>query len=120
MLLCEIDPREVHRWFMEMYMDSSDWVMGPNVYGMGQFSDGGIFATKPYISGSNYILKMSDYKKGDWCDIWDGLYWRFIHRHRKFFQKNPRLGLMVGTLDKMDKTRKLQIFKAADSFLSSI
>jgi deoxyribodipyrimidine photolyase-related protein len=120
MLLCEIDPREVHRWFMEMYMDSSDWVMGPNVYGMGQFSDGGIFATKPYISGSNYILKMSDYKKGDWCDIWDGLYWRFIHKHRKFFQKNPRLGLMVGTLDKMDKTRKLQIFKAADLFLSSI
>lgn len=54
MLLCEIHPKEVHRWFMEMYVDSSDWVMGPNVYGMGQFNDGGIFATKRYICGSKW------------------------------------------------------------------
>ncbi|MEL7450881.1 MAG: cryptochrome/photolyase family protein, partial [Pseudomonadota bacterium] len=77
MTLCEIRPTEAHRWFMEMYIDSSDWVMGPNVYGMGIFSDGGIFASKPYVCGSNYMLKMSDYKKGDWCDTVDGLYWRF-------------------------------------------
>ena len=73
MTLCEIAPAAAHRWFMEMFVDSSEWVMGPNVYGMGLFSDGGIFATKPYICGSNYLLKMSDYRKGPWCDIVDGL-----------------------------------------------
>ena len=58
MNLCEIKPSDVYRWFMEMFVDSSDWVMTPNVYGMGLFSDGSIFATKPYLCGSNYILKM--------------------------------------------------------------
>jgi len=57
MNLSGIHPKEVFRWFMEMYVDSSDWVMAPNVMGMGLFSDGGIFATKPYICGSAYILK---------------------------------------------------------------
>ena len=60
MNLCEIKPIYVYRWFMEMFVDSSDWVMSPNVYGMGLFSDGGIFATKPYICGSSYFLKMMD------------------------------------------------------------
>ena len=63
MLLCEFDPDEVYRWFMELFIDSYDWVMVPNVYGMSQFSDGGLMSTKPYISGSSYILKMSNYKK---------------------------------------------------------
>ena len=57
MLTTEVAPQEVYNWFMVMYADSSDWVMGPNVFGMSQFSDGGIFATKPYICGSNYIRK---------------------------------------------------------------
>ncbi len=64
MLLCEFDPDEVYRWFMELFIDAYDWVMVPNVYGMSQFADGGIFATKPYISGSNYLKKMSDFKGG--------------------------------------------------------
>lgn len=117
MLLCNIDPTEVHRWFMEMYVDSSDWVMGPNVYGMGQFSDGGIFATKPYLCGSNYIRKMSrDYPVGDWCDELDGLYWKFIDDHRDFFSKNPRLGTMIGNLNRMAGERKERIFKAGMAF----
>ena len=88
MNLCEIKPNYVYKWFMEMFVDSSDWVMVPNVYGMGLFSDGGTFATKPYICGSSYILKMMDFKKGDWCNIMDGLYWRFINKHRNFFKKS--------------------------------
>jgi len=120
MLLCEIHPQEVFRWFMEMYVDSSDWVMGPNVFGMGQFSDGGIFATKPYICGSNYLLKMSDYKRGDWCDGMDGLYWRFISQNKEFFSKNPRLSMMTRTLDKIDKDRLNHIFKEADILLERI
>jgi deoxyribodipyrimidine photolyase-related protein len=117
MTLCEIRPAAAHRWFMEMYVDSSEWVMGPNVYGMGLFSDGGVFATKPYICGSNYLLKMSDYKKGPWCDIVDGLYWRFIDKHREFFAGNPRLALMPRALDRLSDDRRESIFAAAEGFL---
>ena len=117
MTLCEIRPADAWRWFMEMYVDSSEWVMGPNVYGMGIFSDGGVFATKPYICGSNYILKMSDYGKDDWCTVVDGLYWRFIDRHRDFFESNPRLALMPKALDRLDGERKDRIFAAAEAFL---
>jgi deoxyribodipyrimidine photolyase-related protein len=117
MTLSEIRPSSAHRWFMEMFVDSSEWVMGPNVYGMGIFSDGGVFATKPYICGSNYLLKMSDYKKGAWCDVVDGLYWRFIEQHREFFSGNPRLALMPRALDRLDGARKSRIFAAAGEFL---
>ena len=117
MTLCEIRPQSAHRWFMEMFVDSSEWVMGPNVYGMGLFSDGGIFATKPYICGSNYLVKMSDYGKGPWCDVVDGLYWRFIEKHREFFSSNPRLALMPRALDRLDPERRQRIFTAAESFL---
>jgi deoxyribodipyrimidine photolyase-related protein len=109
MLLCEVDPKEVHRWFNEMFVDSMDWVMGPNVYGMGRFSDGGIFATKPYICGSNYLIKMSDYKKGQWSEEMDALYWSFIDRNREFFSKNPRLSMMVNLFDKMSEDKKSNI-----------
>jgi len=82
MFLCEIHPREIYKWFMELFIDSYDWVMVPNVYAMSQNSAGGLITTKPYFSGSNYIRKMSHYPKGDWCDVWDGLYWQFIVKHQ--------------------------------------
>ena len=120
MLLCEFDPDEVYRWFMELFIDAYDWVMVPNVYGMSQFADGGLMATKPYISGSNYLMKMSDYQKGDWQPIWDGLFWRFMHVHRDFFLKNPRLGMLVRTFDKMpDEKQKLHL-NNANQFLDSL
>ncbi len=105
MLLLEIHPQEAHKWFMEMFIDSSDWVMGPNVYGMALFSDGGIFATKPYICGSNYLRKMGGYPKEDWCDGVDGLYWQFIKKHEAFFLKNPRLSMMARSCQKITKER---------------
>lgn len=117
MNLCEIKPIYVYRWFMEMFADSSDWVMSPNVYGMGLFSDGGIFATKPYICGSSYFLKMMDFKKGEWCNIMDGLYWRFINKNRNFFLKNPRLSMMVRIFDKMNNSRKKIILNEANKFI---
>ena len=98
--LLRIDPDYVYKWFMEFYIDAYDWVMVPNVYGMSQFADGGLMSTKPYISGSNYILKMSDYKKGNWSKIWDALYWEFIKDERSFFLKNPRMAMMVRLYDK--------------------
>ena len=122
MLLCEIHPDEVNRWFMEMYVDSADWVMVPNVSGMSQFADGGIFATKPYICGANYWFKMSGSysKKAEWVDIVNGLYWNFIEQKRDFFLSNPRMGMMVRLLDKMDIEKKERIFKAANAFVAEM
>jgi deoxyribodipyrimidine photolyase-related protein len=119
MTLSEINPKEVYKWFMEMFVDSSDWVMVPNVYGMGTYADGGIFSTKPYICGSNYILKMSNYKKGDWCDIVDGLYWRFVDKHLNKIKNNHRLSFMKNTLQKMNVDRKEMIFKKAEDFIKN-
>ena len=117
MNLCEIKPKDAYKWFMELYIDSSDWVMTPNVYSMGLFADGGIMATKPYICGSNYILKMMNFKKGPWCDVMDGLYWRFIDKNRTFFKKNPRLNMMVSLFDKMKKVKKDNILSKASEFI---
>ncbi len=120
MLLCEFYPDEVYRWFMEMYVDSYDWVMVPNVYGMTQFADGGLMTTKPYISGSNYLMKMGDWNKGAWQEIWDGLFWRFMHVHRDFFSTNPRLGMLIKTFDKMSSEKKAGHLKNATEFLKSL
>jgi deoxyribodipyrimidine photolyase-related protein len=120
MLLCEFDPDEVYRWFMEMYVDAYDWVMVPNVYGMTQFADGGLMTTKPYISGSNYLLKMGDYKKGEWTETWDGLFWRFMQVHRDFFLQNPRLGLLIKTLDKMPAEKRNRHIETAENFLKKL
>ena len=117
MSLSEISPNEVYKWFMEMNVDSSDWVMVPNVYGMGTYADGGIFSTKPYICGSNYMLKMSNYKKGNWCDIVDGLYWRFIYKHFDKIKNNHRLSFMKKTLERMNLERKEMIFEKAEEFI---
>ena len=117
MNLSKIDPNEIYKWFMEMFVDSSDWVMVPNVYGMGTFADGGIFATKPYSCGSNYILKMSNYKKDQWCDIVDGLYWMFMSDNISFFKSNPRLAILVKSLERMNEDRKQSIFEKANDFI---
>ena len=120
MLLCEFDPNEVHRWFMEMYIDAYDWVMVPNVYGMTQFADGGIMTTKPYISSSNYIKKMSDFPKGEWESVWDALFWRFMAVHRTFFEKNPRIGMLLKTWDKMSEEKKEGYLKTAEGWLAGL
>ncbi len=118
MLLSEIDPDEVHCWFMGMYVDAYDWVMVPNVYGMSQFADGGRFATKPYISGANYLRKMSDHQGGDWETIWTALYWRFIDKHKDFFASNHRLSMMPRMLEKMSKDKRKAYLDEANAYLS--
>ncbi len=120
MLLCGFHPDEVYRWFMEMYIDAYDWVMVPNVYGMSQFADGGLMSTKPYISGSNYIVKMSNFGKGHWCEIWDSLYWHFIESHRDDFIKNPRMSMMARQCDKMDTKKKSALRVVREQFISKL
>lgn len=120
MLLCEFDPNEVYQWFMELFIDSYDWVMVPNVYGMCLFADGGTFATKPYIGGSNYIKKMSNYEKGDWEKIWDGLFWSFVMKHQEFFSKNPRTKMLLFSLNKMNENQKQAHLDTSNKFLSNL
>ena len=120
MCLCEIHPTAIYTWFMEFFIDAYDWVMVPNVYSMSQYADGGLLTTKPYISGSNYLRKMSDYPKGEWCDTWDSLYWRFIHKHRSFFEQNPRLRMITGHLDRMGTTGVNQHLERANAYLEKL
>jgi len=120
MVLCEFDPDEVYQWFMELFIDAYDWVMVPNVYGMSLYADGGLMSTKPYISSSNYIMKMSNYSKGDWQATWDGLFWTFMDKHRDFFLSNPRLGMLVRTFDKMKQETKETHYKNAQQFLDAL
>ncbi len=120
MLLCGFHPTRIYTWFMELFVDAYDWVMVPNVYGMSQFADGGIFTSKPYLSGSNYVRKMSDYKPGEWCGIWDGLFWSFIHRHADFFRSQPRLAIMTRNLDRMAPEVMDTHYSKAQQFLDSL
>jgi len=120
MLLAEIQPDDVYQWFMEMYIDAYDWVMVPNVYGMSQFADGGLMATKPYISGSNYLSKMSDYKQGNWSEIWDALFWNFMDKQRTFFLSNPRIGMLVHIFDKMSTDKRSRYIQIAEDYLQKL
>ncbi len=120
MLLCRFHPNRVYQWFMELFIDSYDWVMVPNVYGMSQFSNGGLFTTKPYISGSNYIKKMSNYKSEDWCQTWDSLFWTFIDDYKNIFKSQFRFSMILKNLEKMDTHKRANLKKNAHNFLSSL
>ncbi|HUW34175.1 MAG TPA: cryptochrome/photolyase family protein [Planctomycetota bacterium] len=120
MVLCEIDPNDVYRWFMELYIDAYDWVMVPNVYGMSQFADGGLMATKPYIGSYNYLRKMSDFRPGPWAGVWGALYWRFLERHRKAFEANPRMVLLLNPLKRVAADRINELCEQADRFLAGL
>jgi deoxyribodipyrimidine photolyase-related protein len=117
-LLCEIDPNAVYKWFMELFIDAYDWVMVPNVYGMSQYADGGLMTTKPYFSGSNYILKMSNYSKGSWCDIWDALFWQFMIKNIKFFETQPRLNVLC--VMAKNKQKDSSLINLAKEFLNDL
>ncbi len=97
-LLIGINPKEFYRWLMEMFIDAYEWVMVPNVYGMSQYSDGGGITTKPYVSSSNYIRRMSDYHKGEWSIVWDSLFWSFIQENKNKIAKIPRMKVILHNL----------------------
>ena len=119
-LLIEVDPNAVYEYFMASFIDAYDWVMVGNVYGMSQYADGGMMTTKPYISGSNYLLKMSHYPKGEWCEIWDALYWRFLFKHRERFADNQRMRLALINLDKMSQDKLQGHIELAEAFIARL
>ena len=120
MFLCEIHPDEIYTWFMEMFVDSYDWVMVPNVYAMSQHADGGLITTKPYFSGSSYVKKMSNHPAGNWTSVWDGLYWSWIMKHAGDLAKNPRWAMMCSMARKMDPAKRQDHQSNADAFLRTL
>lgn len=118
--LCQIQPNKVYHWFMQMYIDAYDWVMVPNVYSMTLYADGGLLTTKPYIASSNYIIKMSDFKKGDWSPILDALFWNFVGKHFDKLQNEGRLGFIGVQYNKMPETKKQNYTKIAKDYLDSL
>jgi len=114
--LIGVNPIELNDWFNSMYMDAFDWVVTPNVIGMGLYADGGLMSTKPYISGASYINKMSNYcesckydptiKTGEKACPFNALYWHFIDNHQETLRKNPRMSMIVNLHDKMNPELK--------------
>ncbi|MFP8490297.1 cryptochrome/photolyase family protein [Gracilimonas sp. Q87] len=128
--LTETDPRELNRWFHLAYVDAYEWVVLPNVLGMSTFADGGVLASKPYVSSGNYINKMSDYckhcdykiskKTGEDACPFNYLYWNFIDKQRETFSKNGRANFMVNMFDKKSNEDKKAIFESSADFLEEI
>ena len=117
-LLAGISPQQVNDWFTTCYVDAYEWVMLPNVLGMGLYADGGMIATKPYIASAHYIHKMSDYcqtcrydpkkRYGQDACPYNLLYWNFLIQHEQILRKNPRMGQSVLALKRIsDEERRL-------------
>ncbi|MFY9212301.1 MAG: cryptochrome/photolyase family protein [Aestuariivita sp.] len=129
-LLAGIDPHQVHEWYLSVYIDAYEWVEAPNTVGMSLFADGGIIASKPYVSSGAYINRMSDYckncaysvsaKTGEDACPFNLLYWHFLARHRDRFAGNPRMANMYRTWDRMDETRRDTVLRDADLFLNKM
>lgn len=129
-LLAGLDPMQVHEWYLSVYVDAFEWVEAPNTLGMSQFADGGVFASKPYVSSGNYINRMSDYcgscsysvkdKTGHQACPFNLLYWHFLVRHRNRFERNPRMAQMYRTWDRMTEHRRATVFENAQEFLEEM
>ncbi|NDJ60940.1 MAG: cryptochrome/photolyase family protein [Chloroflexi bacterium] len=129
-LLAGVDPAGVADWFLMFYADAYEWVVLPNVIGMGLNADGGLTATKPYIASANYINKMSDYCKGCHFDHkqrlgekacpYNFLYWNFIIEHEATLRANPRFGRSVLGLSRIDEAERRQIQAQADEYLAEL
>jgi deoxyribodipyrimidine photolyase-related protein len=113
LFLTETHPNSVYDLFMATFTDALDWVMVPNVHGMSQDAGGGLMTTKPYFSGSAYLRKMG-WPRGEWCDLWDALYWRWIIRHADELRANPRWSMAVRTSERFDHERRMKYVTLAE------
>jgi deoxyribodipyrimidine photolyase-related protein len=129
-LLAGIQPAAVYDWFLSLYVDAYEWVMAPNVLGMGLNADGGLIATKPYIASANYINRLSDYCQAcryhhqqrtseDACPF-NSLYWNFLLEHEATLRANPRLGRNVPGLRHLDEAERQAVRRQAQTFLDGL
>jgi len=125
-LLAGVHPDQVDEWYLGVYIDAVQWVELPNTRAMSQWADGGLVATKPYVSSANYINKMSDYCSqcayhrqkpyGEASCPFNCLFWDFFKRHQPKLQNNPRIGLMYRTWNRKDPKEQKRILKQAESY----
>lgn len=128
--LIKVSPKALRDWFNAMYIDSFDWIVAPNVIGMGLYADGGMMSTKPYVSSGAYIHKMSNYcatctydptiKTGPKACPFHSLYWAFIEDHQDILKQNPRMSMMYHLLDKMDEKTKQSYLQAMHIFIKHL
>lgn len=128
-LLLMIRPSDVYEWFMVAFVDSYEWVMAPNVYGMSQYALEGVdMMTRPYFSSSNYLRKMSDFAAGSvilkgrtvaWDKVWDALYYNFINKHAGWLRNIYATAMQVQHWDNMDTTKRAQHLKVARMYFST-
>jgi deoxyribodipyrimidine photolyase-related protein len=129
-LIAGVDPGQVHEWYLEVYADAYEWVEAPNTVGMSQFADGGVIASKPYVSSGAYINRMSDYckschykvsaKTGEEACPFNLLYWHFLDRHRKLFEDNMRMRNMYATWDRMKADHRETVLADAEAWLKRL
>ena len=129
-LLAGISPHALHEWYLSVYVDAFEWVEAPNTIGMSQFADGGLLASKPYVSSGAYISRMSDHCRGCRYDVkaphgeqacpFNALYWAFLVRHRDTLGGNPRMAQMYRTWDRLDAERRTLTLASAEAFLAKL
>lgn len=129
-LMLGVDPKAVHRWYLSVYVDAVEWVELPNTLGMSQYADGGVMASKPYVATGRYIERMSNYcagcrfdpsqATGDKACPFTTLYWDFLQRHEAMLRSNPRMGLQVKNLARLDTRQRAAIRQQAEQFRSSL
>jgi len=123
-LLLGVEPRQVHEWYLAVYVDAVEWVELPNTLGMSQFADGGLLASKPYAATGKYLARMSNHcsrchfdpaqSTGPGACPFTTLYWDFLDRHAARFRDHPRMGLQVRNLDRLDESVRASIREQAD------
>ena len=129
-LLAGLDPIELHQWYLGIYIDAFEWVEAPNTLGMSQWADGGLLATKPYVSSAAYLRRMGDHCEGCRYDPkartsenacpFNALYWNFFDRHRLHFQANPRLGVVYHQLNRMPEKNLQELTEHSARLLASL
>jgi deoxyribodipyrimidine photolyase-related protein len=128
--LIGVNPKALNMWFNTMYVDSFDWVVTPNVIGMGLYADGGLMSSKPYISSAAYIHKMSNYcgscmydpniKTGDKACPFNLLYWDFIDRHQDVLKENHRMSMMTHKLKDMNQDTLKEIKRQSKRYIETL
>ncbi|MFN3267470.1 MAG: cryptochrome/photolyase family protein [Deinococcales bacterium] len=127
-LLYGVRPQEINEWFLLGFVDAFDWVVTPNVIGMSQYADGGVFTSKPYVSGAGYINRMSDHCQqcvfhpkettGEDACPFNSLYWNFIDQNLEHFAKNPRMAIVVANWRKRNLADKNAILEQAQKYFN--
>ena len=118
-LMLGVQPKQVHAWYLAVYVDAVEWVELPNTLGMSQYADGGLMGSKPYVATGKYIERMSPHCKdcrydpaqrtGERACPFTTLYWNFLMRHEATLAKNPRMALQVKNLARMNAAQRQEV-----------